>query len=122
VDLVDLFGAGRLAVGLGAVVLAGLTAGFLGLGGGRALGKGGGLALAGTGRRVELAAEAVVLSLQVMNLALKGLAVGTSDRFHAGIIHGEMTRSAADGRQGAVPSKLRLPIKSSMDEVAVVVR
>src|SRR6516162_10712418 len=59
VDLVDLFGAGRLAVGLGAVVLAGLAAGFLGLAGGRSLGEGSGLALAGACRLVELAAEAV---------------------------------------------------------------
>src|SRR5262249_50015262 len=44
VDLVDLLGAGRLAVGLGAVVLAGLAAGLLGLAGGLALGEGGGLA------------------------------------------------------------------------------
>src|SRR5439155_25982751 len=50
VDLVDLFGSGRLAVGLGAVVLAGLAAGLLGLAGGRPLGEGGGLALAGAGR------------------------------------------------------------------------
>src|SRR5262245_17549312 len=45
VDLVDLFGAGRLAVGLSAVVLAGLASWLLGLGRARALGEGGGLAL-----------------------------------------------------------------------------
>src|SRR6516162_9065241 len=49
VDLVDLFGAGGLAMGLGAVVLAGLTARPLGLVCGLALGEGGGLALAGAG-------------------------------------------------------------------------
>src|SRR5262249_8135096 len=74
VDLVDLLGAGRLAVGLRTVVLAGLTAGLLGLAGGLALGKGGGLALAGAGRLVELAAEAVVLGLQVEEASLKGSA------------------------------------------------
>ena len=65
VNLVNLFGAGRLAVGLGAVVLAGLAARLLGLVGGLALGEGGGLALAGAGGLVELAAEALVLGLQV---------------------------------------------------------
>jgi hypothetical protein len=50
VELVDLLGAGRLAVGLGAVVLSGLATGFLGLVGGRSLGEGSGLALAGAGR------------------------------------------------------------------------
>jgi hypothetical protein len=61
VQLVDLFGAGRLAVGLGAVVFAGLAVGLIGLVGGLALGEGGGLALAGAGRLVEFAAEALVL-------------------------------------------------------------
>src|SRR5262249_51235529 len=61
VDLVDLFGAGWLAVGLAAVVFAGLAAGPLGLAGRLALGEGGGLALAGAGGLVELAAEALVL-------------------------------------------------------------
>jgi hypothetical protein len=42
VDLVDLFGAGRLAVGLGAVLITGLTAGLLGLVLGLALGEGSG--------------------------------------------------------------------------------
>jgi hypothetical protein len=40
VDLVNLFGAGRLAVGLAAIIFAGLTARLLGLVGGLALGKG----------------------------------------------------------------------------------
>src|SRR5262249_55679667 len=39
VDFIDLFGAGRLAVGLGAVILAGFAAGLLGLAGGLALGE-----------------------------------------------------------------------------------
>jgi hypothetical protein len=85
VDLVDLFGAGRLAVGLGAVVLTGLAAGLLGLAGGRALGEGGGLALVGAGRLVELAAEALVLSLQVVDPSLKGLAASTQDGLHTSL-------------------------------------
>jgi hypothetical protein len=82
VDLVDLFGMGRLAMGLGAVVLARFAAGFLGLAGGLALGEGGGLALAGAGRLVELAAAALVLGLQVAEASLKGLAASTRDGLH----------------------------------------
>jgi hypothetical protein len=94
VDLIDLFGVGRLAVGLRAVVLAGLAAGLLGLVGGLALGEGGGLALAGAGRLVELAAEALVLGLQVAQSPLKGLAAGTRDGSHTRII-GEAGAAAA---------------------------
>jgi hypothetical protein len=90
VDLVDLFGAGRLAVGLGAVLLGGLP----GLGRGLALGEGGGLALAGAGRLAELAAEALVLGLQVAEASLKGLAAGTRDGLHTSII-GEARDAAA---------------------------
>src|SRR5262249_41345782 len=79
VDLVNLSGAGRLAVGLGAVIFTGLAAGLLGLAGGLALGEGSGLALAGAGRFVELAAETLVLCLQVAEASLKGLAAGTRD-------------------------------------------
>src|SRR5438874_9867572 len=82
VDLVDLFGGGRLAVCLGAVVLARLAAGLLGLAGGLALGEGCGLALAGAGRLVELAAEALVLGLEVVEASLKGLAAGARDGLH----------------------------------------
>ena len=85
-NLVDLFGGRWLAVRLGAVVLARLAAGLLGLGRGRALGEGGGLALAGAGRLVELAAEALVLGLQVTETSLKGLAAGTQDELHTCII------------------------------------
>jgi hypothetical protein len=53
-----------MAVGLGAVVLARLAAGILGLGRRLALGEGGGLALAGAGHLIQLA-EALVLGLQV---------------------------------------------------------
>jgi hypothetical protein len=84
-NLVDLFGAGRLAVGLGAVVFAGLAAGLLGLVGRLALGEGGSLALAGTGRLVELATEALVLGLQVADASLKGLAASTRDGLHTSL-------------------------------------
>jgi hypothetical protein len=82
VDLVDLFGGRGLAVGLDAIVLARLAGVRLRL----ALGKGPGLALASTQGRVEVTTEALVLGLQVVDPSLKGLAVGTSDCFHAGII------------------------------------
>src|SRR5262245_31543873 len=83
VDLVNLLGAGRLAVGLGAVVLARLAPGSLGVRLGLALDEGARLALAGTEGRVELVPQAVVLGLQVIDPPLEGLAVGTPDRFHA---------------------------------------
>ena len=82
VGFVDLRGGGRPAVGLGAVVPARLTAGLLGPGRGLDLGEGGGLVLAGADRRVELAAEALVLGLQVAEASLKGLAAGTRDGLH----------------------------------------
>jgi hypothetical protein len=82
VDLVNLFGAWRLTVGLGAVVFAGLAAGLLGLAGGRSLGEGGSLALAGAGRLVELAAQTHVLGLQIVYTSLEGLAAGTGDGLH----------------------------------------
>jgi hypothetical protein len=82
VNLVNLFGAGRLTMGLGAVVFAGLASGFLGLARGLALGEGTGLALAGAGRLIELAAEALVLGLQITEASLKSLAAGTRDRLH----------------------------------------
>jgi hypothetical protein len=66
-DFVDLFGGRRLAVGLSAVVLARLATGLLGLVCGLALGEGGSLAFASTGRLVDLAAEAIVLGLQVVD-------------------------------------------------------
>src|SRR5262249_23181927 len=72
--------------GLGAVVLAGLAAGFARVRFGLALGEGRCLALAGPEGRVELTAEALVLGLQAVDPSLEGLAVGTPDRFHAGIV------------------------------------
>jgi hypothetical protein len=96
VNLIDLFGAGRLAMGLGAVVLAGLASGLLGLAGGLALGEGGSLALGCAGRLVELAAEALVLGLQVPEASLKGLAAGTRDGLHTHII-GKAQPSTAGG-------------------------
>jgi hypothetical protein len=70
VNLVELVRGRRLAVGLGAVILAGLASGFLGLVGRLALGEGGGLALAGASRLVKLAAEELVLGLQVVDTSL----------------------------------------------------
>ena len=86
VDLVDLLGGRWLAVGFGAVILAGLAAGLLGVRLGRALGEGASLALAGTQGRVELTTKTPVLGLQVSDPPLEGLTVGTPDRFHAKII------------------------------------
>ena len=64
-NFVDLLGAGRLAMGLGAVVLAGLAAGLLGLVSGLALGEGGGLALAGALRLLQLALQAFDLGFKL---------------------------------------------------------
>ena len=66
VDLVDLFGARRLAVGLGAVLPARLAAGSLGLGLGRPLGEGRGLALVLAAGLVEFGPEALVLGLEAV--------------------------------------------------------
>ena len=70
VNLVDLFGGRWLTVGLRAVVLAGLAAWFARIELGPALGEGSGLALAGAGRLVELAAQALVLGLEVVDASL----------------------------------------------------
>jgi hypothetical protein len=70
----------------GAVVPAGLASGLLWLAGGLALGEGGRLALPGAGRLVELAAEALVLGLQVVEALLQGLAAGTRNGLHTSII------------------------------------
>jgi hypothetical protein len=56
VDFVDLFGGRWLAVGLGAIVVARLAAGFTRVQLGLALGEGSGLALGGAGCLVELTA------------------------------------------------------------------
>jgi hypothetical protein len=93
-------------VGLGAIVLARLAAGLARVRLGLALGKGSGPALAGTEGRVELTAEALVLGFQVVDRSLKGLAVGSPDRFHAGIRHSSRTCSCADGRPGMVQLEL----------------
>jgi hypothetical protein len=86
VDLIDLLGRGWLAMSLGAVVPAGLAARAFGLVLGLALGEGPGLAFAGAGRLVKLAAQALVLGLQVAEASLKGLAAGTRDGFHTTIL------------------------------------
>jgi hypothetical protein len=69
-NLADLVRGWRLAMCLRAVVLAGLASWLLGLVGGLPLGKGSGLALAGAGRLVELAPQALVLGLQVVEASL----------------------------------------------------
>ena len=107
VDLVDLFGAGRLAVRLGAVVLAGLATGLLGLGAGFTLGERGGLSLAGPEGLVELAAEALVLGLEVVDTSLKGLAAGTRDRSHTSIIPESRRCSCARRRPVKISLSLR---------------
>jgi hypothetical protein len=70
VNLVDLFGSKRLAMRLGAVVLSWLASRFLGVWLGLALSERSSLPLAGTGRLVELAAEALVLGLKVVDPSL----------------------------------------------------
>ena len=87
-----------MAVGLSAVILARLAAGFLGIRFRIAFGEGAGLTLAGTEGRIELMAQALVLGLQVVNPSLKRLAVRTPNRFHTGIIRSDWTRSCTDGR------------------------
>jgi hypothetical protein len=67
---------------LRAVVLAGLATWLPGLVGVLALGELSGLALAGAGGLVELAAESLVLGLQVADASLKALAAGTRDGLH----------------------------------------
>jgi hypothetical protein len=79
VNLVDLVGAGRLAVGLEAVLFPGLAACLARMELGLALGEGGGLPLGGAGRLFKLTVEALVLGLQVTEASLKGLAAGTRD-------------------------------------------
>ena len=70
VNFVDLVGGRRLAVGLGAIVLARLAAWLARKELGQALGEGSGLALAGAGCLVELPAEPFVLGLKVVDPSL----------------------------------------------------
>jgi hypothetical protein len=58
-----------------------------------------------------LTAEPLVLGPQVADLSLKGLAVGTPHRFHAGIIRSSGTYSRAGGRRGTAPFELGALIK-----------
>jgi hypothetical protein len=99
VNLVDLFGAGRLMMSLGAVVFAGLASEFLGL----ALGEGSGLTLARADRLFEVAAKTLILRLQIVDSSLKGLAAGTRDGLHTFII-------------GAVPAAAARPRSRSRDQ------
>jgi hypothetical protein len=98
VNLVDLFGGRGLALSLGAIVLARLTAWFARVRLGLALGEGTGLAFACTACLVGLTAQAFVLGLQVVNPSLKRLAVGTPNRFHTRIIRSDETCSGTDDR------------------------
>jgi hypothetical protein len=70
VDLVNVFGAGRLAVGLGAVVITRLAARLAGVRLRLALGERPCLALAGTEGRFELTAKLLILGLQVVDPSL----------------------------------------------------
>ena len=74
-----------MAVGLGTIILARLAAWLARIELGLALGEGSGLALASAGRHFELAAEASVLGLQVVDPSLKGLAAGTEDSLHTSL-------------------------------------
>jgi hypothetical protein len=82
VDLVDLFGPRRLAMGLGAVLLAGLAARPLGVWLGRPLGEGSGLALTSALGLIKLSAERLDLRLQVCEAALQRLAAATDHGPH----------------------------------------
>jgi hypothetical protein len=113
VNLVDLFGGRWLAVGLGAVIVAGFAAWLLGIGFRIAFGEGSGLALAGTQGRIELTAQALVLGLQVVNSSLKRLAVSTPNRCHTGIIRSVGTCSCTDGRWGIAQFEVEALIKYS---------
>jgi len=70
VDLIDLIRGGRLAVGLGAVVLAGLAPRLLGVCFGWPFGEGGGLTLADALLLFEQASEALDLRFQFGDAAL----------------------------------------------------
>jgi hypothetical protein len=80
------------------------VSGILGIWLGFALGEGGGLALAGAGYLVELAAEALVLGSQIVEASLKGLAAGTREGLHTCII-------------GGVPAAAALPQPRSKDQL-----
>ena len=81
-NFIDLFGGRWLAVGLGTIILARLAAWLARIELGLALGEGSGLALASAGRLFELAAEASVLGLQVIEAPLQGLAASTGNGSH----------------------------------------
>jgi hypothetical protein len=118
VDFVDLFGGRWLTVCFGAIVFARLAAWLSGIGLGLALGEGSSLALAGAGCLVELTAEALVLCLQVVDPSLKGLAVSTPDRFHAGIIRSRGACSCTGVRRKTVQIELKALIKYSRNRDA----
>jgi hypothetical protein len=93
VDLVDSLR--RLAVGLGAVLLAGLASWFLGVRLGWSFGEGGGLTLASALLLFKQAGEAFDLGFQFGDAALQRLAAGTSEFVHEGKIAKCAARSFA---------------------------
>jgi hypothetical protein len=93
VDFVDL--GGGQAMGLGAVVGAGLAAGLLRVGLGRSLGERCGLALAGTLLLFEEAGEPLDVGFQLGDAALQGLAAGAVGFSHAGMVGKRRAASCA---------------------------
>ena len=70
VNLIDLFGAGRLAASLGAIVLSCLAPWLTWIELGLAFGEGSGLAFAGASSLVELTTQVFVLGLKIVDLSL----------------------------------------------------
>jgi hypothetical protein len=114
VDLVDLFGGRWLAVGLDAIILAWLAARLARCRLGLALGERRGLALAGAEGLIELAAQALVLGLQVVDATPKRLAAGTPDRFHARLY------AVAGGSDAQTAGRERLKWNTSANQIPAV--
>jgi hypothetical protein len=114
VNFVDLFGSRGLAMGLGPIVFPRLAAWLVRIELGLALGKGAGLALSSAAGLIELTTQSLVLGLQVVDSSLKGLAVGTPNRFHTGIIRSIGTCSCADDKWGIAQFEVGALIKYGM--------